>query len=221
MGTHPQVSFEPRKRPVQARSAATVEAIFEATIQVLLEVGADLLTTTRVAERAGVSVGTLYQYFPNKDSLLFAVVEHHLNLVADAVERACERAHGQSVSTMIESVVQAFVDAKMERSDISIALYAAATGVQATALANKMGKRARVTVASMLATASDAQFSDLPFTSLMLISAMGGATRAVLEAGASPRMVRLLREQLVLLGRGFLMNLAAEGLRRPAAIRMV
>jgi AcrR family transcriptional regulator len=75
MGMHPQVSLEPRKTPVQARSTATVEAIFEATIQVLLEVGADLLTTTRVAERAGVSVGTLYQYFPNKDSLLFAVVE--------------------------------------------------------------------------------------------------------------------------------------------------
>jgi Bacterial regulatory proteins, tetR family len=57
MGTHPQVSFVPRKTPVQARSAATVEAIFEATIQVLLEVGPDLLTTTRVAERAGVSKG--------------------------------------------------------------------------------------------------------------------------------------------------------------------
>jgi hypothetical protein len=110
---------------------------------------------------------------------------------------------------MIESVVQAFVDAKMERSDISIALYAAATGVQATALVNKMGKRARVAVTSMLATAADAQFSDLPFTSLMLFSAMGGATRAVLEAGASPKMVRSLREHLVLLGRGFLTSVAA------------
>jgi len=117
MATHLQASFEPRKTPVQERSAATVEAIFEATIQVLLEVGPDLLTTTRVADRAGVSVGTLYQYFPNKHSLLFSLVEQHLNHVADAVERACRRNHGQPVSTMIESVVQAFVEAKMERSD--------------------------------------------------------------------------------------------------------
>ena len=50
----------------------TVEAISEATIQVLLAVGLDRLTTTRVAERAGVSVGTLYQYYPNKQALLYA-----------------------------------------------------------------------------------------------------------------------------------------------------
>ena len=53
------VGFEPRKTPVQARSAVTVEAISEATIQVLLSQGSDRLTTTRVADRAGVSVGTL------------------------------------------------------------------------------------------------------------------------------------------------------------------
>ena len=67
-----------------------MEAISEATIQVLLTHGAERLTTTRVAERAGVSVGTLYQYYPNKRSLLFAVFEDHLNKVARAVEAACE-----------------------------------------------------------------------------------------------------------------------------------
>jgi len=72
------VAFEPRKTPTQARSTVTVEAISEATIQVLLSHGADRLTTTRVAQRAGVSVGTLYQYYPNKQSLLFAVMENHL-----------------------------------------------------------------------------------------------------------------------------------------------
>ena len=205
-----QASFEPRKTPIQARSTVTVEAIWEATIQVLLEVGPDRLTTTRVAERAGVSVGTLYQYFPNKHSLLFSVAERHLNRVADAVERACERNRGQPVSTMIESVVEAFVEAKMERADVSMALYAAATGREKTALVKKVEKRAGVALASMLATAPDVQFSDLPFTTLMLFSAMGGATRAVLEAGATPKMVRLLRKQLVQLGRGFLMNVAAQ-----------
>ena len=137
MGTHPQVSFEPRKTPVQARSTVTVEAIFEATIQVLLEVGPDRLTTTRVAERAGVSVGTLYQYFPNKQALLFSVMEQHMTHVGDAMEQACRRNHGQSIATMVESVVQAFVDAKLKRSDISTALYATTTGRKATALMNE------------------------------------------------------------------------------------
>ncbi len=74
--------------PVQARSLNTVEAIFEACIQVLTTMGVERLTTTRVAERAGVSVGTLYQYFPNKQALLAAVLEKHLLLVVSAVEEA-------------------------------------------------------------------------------------------------------------------------------------
>ena len=210
MGTQPQIPLEPRKTPVQARSTVTVEAIYEATFQVLLAVGPDRLTTTRVAERAGVSVGTLYQYFPNKQSLLLSALEKHLDRVVSAVELACRRNHGRQVSTMIESVFEAFVDAKMERSDISMALYATAVGVQERALVNKVGKRARTAMASMLATVPNTKFADLPFTSLMLFSAMGGATRDVLEAGPSPRMVRLLRKQLVLLCRGFLMSVADQ-----------
>src|ERR1035438_7897796 len=93
MGTQPQIALEPRKTPVQARSTVTVEAIYEATFQVLLAVGPDGLTTTRVAERAGVSVGTLYQYFPNKQSLLLSALEKHLDRVVSAVELACRRNH--------------------------------------------------------------------------------------------------------------------------------
>src|SRR6185295_17899476 len=103
-------AFEPRKTPVQTRAAATVEAISEATIQVLLSHGGDRLTTTRVAERAGVSVGTLYQYYPNKQSMLFAVLENHLVKVTEAVEAACEQARNRPLSDMIRTVVEAFVD---------------------------------------------------------------------------------------------------------------
>ncbi len=78
MPAKPQAAFKPRKRPVQARSEATVEALFEASIQVLLAVGYRKFTTTRVAERAGVSVGSLYQYFPNRQALVTAVVERYL-----------------------------------------------------------------------------------------------------------------------------------------------
>ncbi len=209
MRAQPRPSLEPRKTPIQTRSAVTVDVISEATIQVLLSVGPDQLTTTRVAERAGVSVGTLYQYFPNKHSLLFSVLQQHLNHVADAVERACRQNHGERVSTMVDAVVQAFLDAKMERADISTALYAVATGREETALVKKVGKRMQVALASMLATASDAQFDDLPFTSFLVFSAMGGVMRAILEGGAPPKMVRSLRKQLVLLCRGFLMSVGS------------
>lgn len=209
MRAQPRPPLELRKRPAQARSAVTVDAISEATIQVLLSVGPDQLTTTRVAERAGVSVGTLYQYFPNKHSLLFSVLKQHLDHVADAVEQACRQSHGERVSTMVDSVVRAFVDAKLERADISMALYAVATGREETALVKRHVKRIHVAFASMLATASDAQFDDLPLTSFFVFSAMGGVMRAILEGGAPPKMVRSLRKQLVLLCRGFLTSAAA------------
>lgn len=71
MPNKPAVLIVPRKRPKQARSARLVEAILQAAVRVLERDGAAGFTTVRVAERAGVSVGSLYQYFPNKQSILF------------------------------------------------------------------------------------------------------------------------------------------------------
>lgn len=65
----------PRKRPQQARAQTTVHAILEATVQVLEREGYDSATTTRIAEVAGVSVGTLYQYFSHRDAILDALQE--------------------------------------------------------------------------------------------------------------------------------------------------
>ena len=87
-------SLKPRKRPVQARSEATVAAIFEASIQVLLSVGYRKLTTSRVAERAGVSVGTLYQYFPNRQALMSAVLERYLGEMSASIEAECRSLQG-------------------------------------------------------------------------------------------------------------------------------
>jgi AcrR family transcriptional regulator len=75
----PKPPATPRKRPKQERSQATVQAILTATAHILTEDGYDQLTTNRVAERAGVSIGSLYQYFPNKEALIFALAEHHAN----------------------------------------------------------------------------------------------------------------------------------------------
>src|SRR5262245_39372014 len=192
-------AFEPRKTPVQTRAAVTVEAISEATIQVLLSHGADRLTTTRVAERAGVSVGTLYQYYPNKESLLFAVLEEHLDKVTIAVENACEQARYQPLADMIRIVVGAFVDAKLNRTDISVALYQIAASVGGPALVKKAGQRQRKALEAMFETAPDTKSQPDRFEIDLMCSAMAGAIRSALETGASPATVRKLREHLVLL----------------------
>ncbi len=74
----PKDPFEPRRKPVQERARATVDAIIQATAQVLVTEGYQNATTNRIAEVAGVSIGTLYQYFPNKASLLVALIDDNI-----------------------------------------------------------------------------------------------------------------------------------------------
>lgn len=198
------VAFEPRKTPIQARSTVTVEAISEATIQVLLSHGAERLTTTRVAERAGVSVGTLYQYYPNKQALLFAVLEDHMNNVAARVEAACESACHKPLAEMIKEMVEAFVDAKMERTDISAALYRVSADVGGPTLIKRISQRSRKAVEAMLQTVPDAKSPADKFAIDIMLAAMAGAMRSLLEAGPTASMVRKSREQLVLLCRSYM-----------------
>ncbi|HEX3437054.1 MAG TPA: TetR/AcrR family transcriptional regulator [Pseudacidobacterium sp.] len=203
-------AYEPRKTPVQARSTVTVEAISEATIQVLLNHGAERLTTTRVAERAGVSVGTLYQYYPNKQSMLFAVLENHLNNVAARVEAACESACHKPLAEMIKEMVEAFVDAKMERADISVALYRIAVGVGGPTLIKQINQRLRKTAEAMLETAPNVKSPPDKFAIEIMLSAMAGAMRSLLEAGPTPATVHKAREQLVLLCQSYMTATTAK-----------
>jgi AcrR family transcriptional regulator len=196
--------FQPRKTPLQARAAVTVGAISEATIQVLLSDGVERLTTTRVAERAGVSVGTLYQYYPNKQSLLFAVLSEHLDKVASAVEVACDQSRGKPLAEMIRAVVEAFLAAKLERTDISMALYKSAAEVDGPELIKRVSLRSRKALESVLHTAPDIQATPDKFAIEMMLAAMAGATRHVLESGASPAMTRGLRHHLVVLCQSYM-----------------
>ena len=68
---------QPRKQAAQARSRATVDALIEATARILVKEGFDKASTNRIAAKAGVSVGSLYQYFPSKEALVVAVMERH------------------------------------------------------------------------------------------------------------------------------------------------
>jgi len=189
-----QVVLEPRKSPVQARSAASVDAILEATIQVLLRVGKERLTTTRVAARAGVSVGTLYQYFPNKSALLQAALKRHLAEVTDVVERVCKEQKGRTLRQMVTALITAFLQAKMRDAKTSVALYSVSSDLDAAKIVQQMGVRFNKAIVQMLATASEPLTTDPQLVASMLQGAMVGVSRRMLESGAP-------REQLDILGR--------------------
>ena len=87
-----------RKSPRQERSKVMVVEILEAASQVFAELGYARATTNKIAERAGVSVGSLYQYFPNKDSLMASLHKEHQTKIHSVIEKALKRFGDHSVS---------------------------------------------------------------------------------------------------------------------------
>ena len=198
-----ETAIQSRKTPVQARSQATVEAIFEAALQVLLRDGLGKLTTTRVAERAGVSVGTLYQYYPNKQALLLGVLAEHLERVAQAVEAACLAVRGHAAGEAVARVVEAFLAAKLEDVAASSGLYAVATEMHGEAIVRRMTKRMRDALAALLRTLAEVEEERVETMVLMWSATMSGVSRVVLEGGVTPARVRMLRAELVRMCRGY------------------
>jgi AcrR family transcriptional regulator len=115
-----RVRTQPRKAPRQARSKATVDTILTAAARVLVKDGFERTTTNRVAEAAGVSIGSLYQYFPSKESLVAALVTSHVDemrgLVLAALEEVRVLPLRPAARRMIELLVAAHaVDPDLHR----------------------------------------------------------------------------------------------------------
>lgn len=210
MTAAPPHALKPRKAPRQARSGATVDAILEATIQVLLSEGFRRLTTTRVAGRAGVSVGTMYQYFPHKDALLYAVIRRYLDEVADAVEGSCRRNLGQPLAVASDALVAAYVDAKSAHAEASRALYLVSTELDMADLVNAVFKRFHDATVPLLASVPDALFTDLDDIAFDLLATITGATRVAFEHDAGPVMLEQFRRRLMMC-QAFLRDAASGG----------
>jgi AcrR family transcriptional regulator len=121
--------LKPRKQPIQDRSAKTVEAIVEAAIRILRRDGWAALTTTRVAERAGVSVGSLYQYFPNREAIAAAIVRQRTRDFLETV-LAVDLAGAADLSEAVQRTMAAFLAEKRRTLDLSLAVKEALPEVQ-------------------------------------------------------------------------------------------
>ena len=190
------LELEPRKTPQQSRSVITVQAINDATIQVLLKAGQERLTTVRVAERAGVSVGTVYQYFPNKQSLLFAVLEQHMDRVTRAVEEICAANHFETLEIMVTELVNRFVDEKLTDRETSVALYRIAAEPGGGLIVDRIRRRYEDAMLAMFQTARMPASADLKYMTHMIFLTMAGTIRGHLERSPSQKAVRQFREHL-------------------------
>lgn len=182
-----------RKKPSQARSAEVVETILEAALRVLTTDGAAKLTTVRVAEQAGVSVGSLYQYFANKESLLFRLQADEW----DDTWMLMEEILGDTTKTpraRLERAVVTFFRSEQQERAIRRALDDAHAPFRESAEATALEARARETVTAFVASFAPSTLpAERPFLARFLMTTMSalaeeitteGLTRAELDTWA-------------------------------------
>ena len=114
-----------RKQPQQARSTELVAAVLEAAAQVLAKEGAPRFTTARVAEKAGVSVGSLYQYFPNKAAILFRLQSDEWQQTAALLRSILADVRTPPLARL-RTLVHAFIRSECDEAEIRVALNDAA-----------------------------------------------------------------------------------------------
>ncbi|GKS86221.1 TetR/AcrR family transcriptional regulator [Acidovorax sp. SUPP1855] len=109
----PDSSSGMRRQPTQARARQTIEAIFGATAQIVEKEGEEGITTNKVAQVAGFSIGTLYQYFPSKEAIVLAMVERERNRVQQQLRELLDEAVAQrrEVRAVLRDVVRLLVAA--------------------------------------------------------------------------------------------------------------
>ena len=188
---------------MQARSTASVDAILKATVQVLLRVGKEKLTTKLVAARAGVSVGTLYQYFPNKGALLRTALKLHVEEILAEVEQVCLAQRGRPVEQMAEALAVAFLAVKMRDPKKSRALYAVSSDVEGVKVAARGMARVNDAIFGLLQSAPEVLVTDLRLMATVLQSTIAGVKRQLLESNTPEDELLGLQRELVLVVRSY------------------
>ncbi len=196
-------SASARKQPRQERAKATVDAILRATAHILRNQGYEACSTNRVALKAGVSIGSLYQYFPSKEALVTALAERHAEQTYGLLLRTAEKLAGAS----LEEAVRAFIGAMGEMHALDPELHRVLT--EQLPRIGGYGEVRRLTAASAgfvrqyLESRRDVLRPglDLDVATFLLVTAVEAVTHvAALERPLGPKDPRLAEElsQLVL-----------------------
>jgi AcrR family transcriptional regulator len=114
----------PRKKPVQKRSQVTVDAIIEAAARSFVREGYASATTNRIAEVAGVSVGSLYEYFPNKASLLLALIGRQVDGLTRLMGERLAAVKGGTLEEIVRTIARAVIEAHYQNVELNRLLIA-------------------------------------------------------------------------------------------------
>jgi AcrR family transcriptional regulator len=200
---HRQVKTTPRKRPRQQRAKATVETILDASARILVKRGFDGFTTNEVAHAAGVSIGSLYQYFPNKEALVSALIEKHVEEMSAALQSEIARMATAPMPEAVRAVIEMTIKAHAVEPELHRVLTEQVPRVGRMARLHEIDKIAHQVVTNLLAARKDElAIQDPELSSFLLCSAIEAIVhRTVLFAPERLRDPRLIDEACALVTR--------------------
>ncbi|MBN8815229.1 MAG: TetR/AcrR family transcriptional regulator [Sphingomonas sp.] len=174
----------PRKIPRQGRSAETVRAIVEATARILEQGGHGALTTNAVAERAGVSIGSLYQYFPGKEALIGALIVRETSLLITECEAAVAGANGRAA---LKRLIGSAVNHQLRRPALARLLDLEEARLPFDADTQRVTRRLHSILFSVLSRADLPQQPDPALASQDVLAIIKGMVDAAGERGEHDR----------------------------------
>ncbi|AKU94110.1 Transcriptional regulator, TetR family [Labilithrix luteola] len=165
-----------------------MESILEAAAQVLETVGFEKMTTTKVALRAGTSVGSLYQYFPSKDALLYALLERKFARIVSKLATSIESSRGESLDVRTSALIEALFREKAARAKLGAELARQAPRLDKRRMAAHLAEEVHRLVHGMLEEhREELGVQDLELASWMLVHAVTGIADAAM-LGALERL---------------------------------
>lgn len=201
-------SVSTRKEPKQARSSDLVAAVLDAAVQVLEAEGAQRFTTARVAERAGVSVGSLYQYFPNKAAILFRLQSDEWRRTSSLLGSILEDT-SMPPNARLRALVHAFIHSECEEASIRTALDDAAPYYRdAPEAAEVHAATDQIFQAFLREAAPNVSDADRSLAGSIMKSTLSGAGSSFSEAARLPEEIVAYADALADMFEAYLERLA-------------
>jgi AcrR family transcriptional regulator len=171
----------PRRLPRSPLGTATVEAILSAVERILERDGVERLTTNHIAELAGVSIGSLYQYFPNKESLIGALQDRYAEDTLARVRAALDANADQPIRTVITRIGEAVLEAQRHQRPIHRALIDSRTAAGVWERYRGWMDHLVDLIAEFLATRDDIEVADVRTAAFVVVHAAEGLIEAASE----------------------------------------
>jgi AcrR family transcriptional regulator len=187
----------PRKAPRQARARATFDAILEAAARILVNEGYDRLNTNRIAEIAGVSIGTLYQYFPTKEAILSEIIRQKRQRLLDDISEAIIHMSRESSQETLDKLLWAAVNHQLRWPKLARILEQADTFLPLEEETRALNTQILETVAKFL---DHAGHDDPGIKARDLVAAMRGMIDAAGLAGETDKEALFLRTRRLATG---------------------